>query len=472
MAGWDSIPKMLEYEFVQSKQEGKDPQAVEALRPAFLAAGEDAAKLQVVWVQLMALPIGKDFPFAEPSDLPGIRAQRPAATRQVALPYGDDVLYDRMYGAWLGRAAGCALGKPVECFMGSHNSLSSKERVRQYLTAIGPSEWPLNNYIPAHSPAEDKTGKVGCPLSTREKIAFMESDDDIRYTVIGQKVFTDFGPQFTTYDVMRLWINHLPYGWVCTAETQAYRNFVNRYYKHMQAWGPKTSAQWDQDVDWTWNATHMNSYREWIGAQIRADHFGYAAPGNMELAAEFAWRDARLSHVKNGIYGEMFVAAMIAAAFVMDDPHAIIEAGLAEIPATSRLYAEMRQTIAICRKYQCNPASFQPVLDEIYSLLGHYHEVHTNNNAALVVASLLLGGHDLEKVITIAVMGGWDTDCNGATAGSILGAMVGAKRLPAKWIAPLHDTLNSQIIDYHPIAISECAKRSVSIAHKVLENKK
>lgn len=94
--------------------------------------------------------------------------------------------------------------------------------------------------------------------------------------------------------------------------------------------------------------------------------------------------------------------------------------------------------------------------------------MHTNNNAAIVVAALLLGRHDLEKVITIAVMGGWDTDCNGATGGSIAGAMLGAKRLPAKWIAPLHDTLNSAIVEYHPVAISQCAKWSLEIAKKVM----
>ena len=40
-------------------------------------------------------------------------------------------------------------------------------------------------------------------------------------------------------------------------------------------------------------------------------------------------------------------------------------------------------------------------------------------------------------------MCGWDTD-SGATAGSIAGAMLGA-RLPAKWVAPLNDTLYSAV---------------------------
>ena len=469
MAGWTTLTKLVDEEFKQAIEEGKDASLVEPLRAEWTAAGDDEQKLQMVWDKLQVLPIRDDFPFDEPSDLPGIRSKRAHAARQVKLAYGDDVLYDRTYGAWLGRCAGCALGKPIEGFMGESAGLSSKDRVKLYLTAIAPSEWPMNNYVPQHSPAEETSGKASCLPSTREHIKFMESDDDIRYTVIGQKIFTDVGKGFTTYDMMQLWLDALPYRWVCTAETQAYRNYVIRYQDHTQAWQGVPSAQRDQGVDWAWVATHQNPYREWIGAQIRADHFGYAAPGNMELAAEFAWRDARMSHIKNGIYGEMFVAAMVAAAYVYDEPLVIIEAGLAEIPASSRLYHEMKLVIDICRKYHNDPANFEAVHGDIYKILGHYHCVHTNNNAALVVAGLLLGGHDFEKVITIAVMGGWDTDCNGATAGSIAGAMIGAAKLPKKWTDPLNDTLNSLIAGYHPIAISECAKRSVGIARRVIE---
>ena len=161
---------------------------------------------------------------------------------------------------------------------------------------------------------------------------------------------------------------------------------------------------------------------------------------------------------------------MIAAGFVLDDPLAVVEAGLAEIPQNSRLYHDMRQTIELCRQHDFKTDSFELVLDGLYKLFGHYHPVHTNNNAALVVAALLLGDNDFEKVITIAVMGGWDSDCNGATAGSIFGAMHGAKNIPKKWKAPLRDTLYSEIVDYHPIAISECARRSFEIAKKSLAN--
>ena len=124
-------------------------------------------------------------------------------------------------------------------------------------------------------------------------------------------------------------------------------------------------------IDWDWVATHHNPYREWIGAQIRADSWGYAAPGNPELAAEFAWRDARLSHVKNGIYGEMFCAAMIAAGFAVADPLKVVEAGLSQIPSCSRLYKDMRETVGICSEHGFRATEFEAVLDKIYARFGH-----------------------------------------------------------------------------------------------------
>lgn len=462
MTGWSPARHLLEIECTQSIEEGRDPAIVARLKSQIAEIDDsDAARFDELWHALQAVPQRVDFLFVEPSDLESIRGQRADGSRKATIDYNDDILFNKMHGAWLGRCIGCALGKPVERFMDSHNGISSKDRVKIYLTAISPDEYPIRGYIPGTSPASSQTDTVGCEPSTREKIAFMETDDDIRYTVIGQRVMMEHGAGFTSRDVVFEWMSYLGYQQVCTAETQAYRNLVIRY----RVPGDKNAPF---EADWEWVATHHNPYREWIGAQIRADSWGYAAPGNPELAAEFAWRDARISHVKNGIYGEMFCAAMISAGFAMKDPLAVVEAGLAEIPQRSRLYKDMMDTIAICRAHEFRADRFESVLYEIYALLGNYSAVHTNNNAALVVAALLLGQDDFEKVIGIAVMGGWDTDCNGATAGSIWGAMHGAAAIPSKWSAPLNDTLYSLIPDYHPIAITECARRSVKIARTVL----
>jgi len=453
MAGWASVPELFKEECVQAVQEGKSTAAVEALREKAQDATD--AELADLFEQMAQLPLREDWPYVEPNDLPAIQQQSDTVT-PAKWDGSPDQLLDRLHGAWLGRCAGCALGKPVEPFMEPRGKLSSRQRLQTYLQAIDEKEWPIRDYIPARSPAEDETGKVCCEPSTREHIAYMETDDDIRYTVLGQVLLEKQGLDFQPADVMQGWLQYLGASMVCTAETQAYINLTSRYVFHH-------GSLRTRDIDWDWVTNHQNPYREWIGAAIRVDSYGYACPGNPTLAAELAWRDARISHTKNGIYGAMFNAAMIAQAFVTMEPEQIVRSGLACIPKQSRLHEAMLWTMECCDRFDRDARQFEAVFDEIESKLGHYHAAHTINNAAVVVAALLLGGTDFGKVITLAVMGGWDTDCNGATAGSICGAMLGAKALPTHWTARLNDTLYSAIPGYHPISISTCAEQSLRI---------
>jgi ADP-ribosylglycohydrolase len=459
MAGWHNLRNVVEQEFVQALEEGREVAGVEALRAGFEAAGEDEGKLRELMLRIRAVPIRGDFGFVEPSDLEGIKKARAArSVRRVEAPKDKEWLYDRIYGGWLGRCAGMALGKPVEAFMTPKDGLTSRGRIKAYLTGLSASEWPIKDYFPRESPGSAVSGKLGwSACSTREAMAFAENDDDLCYTAIGQEVLTRHGKKFTTRDVAGTWVSKLPYGVVCGAGTQTFKNLVTGVNFHQ---GRR------DEVDWNWVSQNENPYREWICAQIRADPYGYVCPGDMELAAELAWRDGRLTSVKNGIYGAMFVAAMTAAAFVMDDPEAIVEAGLGEIPATSRLHKAVSDVVGICRKHGMAFDAFEAVFDEVDALLGHYSPAHTINNAGLVAAAVLLGGGDWVKTTTLSVMGGWDTDCNGATAGSIAGVMLGAGKLPQQWVGRLNDTLVVDVPGYSPVKISDCAKRSVTVAMK------
>jgi ADP-ribosylglycohydrolase len=97
---------------------------------------------------------------------------------------------------------------------------------------------------------------------------------------------------------------------------------------------------------------------------------------------------------------------------------------------------------------------------------GDMHWIHTINNAMIALMAVLLGRGDFSTTIGIAVMSGLDTDCNGATAGSLLGALLGAKALPAKWVGPLNDRLESAVEGEHTNAISALAERTLAIAMK------
>ena len=424
----------LRDELAQRGQEGCDVSAIAARVEA--AAEDDPAALEVLWAELQCLPCDPDLAAREPSDLPTIRSLRPEGPRQYCLSFDESELADRLYGAWLGRAAGCLLGKPCE---GWHH-----DRIGAYLQAA--DLFPLDDYFPRVWPnPPDGLGPDRPADWLRGSISRAPRDDDTDYTILGLHILEEDGISFTTQDVAAQWLNHLPYWQVYTAERIAYANLVNGLRP------PET-------------ATHVNPYREWIGAQIRADMWGYVSPGRPEAAAEVAFRDASLSHTRNGIYGEMWIAACLAAAFVERTPEAVIDAGLAEIPGDCRLSEAIRRTVAWCQEQDDWETTWQRVNDAY----GHYHPVHTINNACAVTLALMHGAGDFERTICIAVMCGWDTDCNGATAGSIAGLMLGAGALPEKWVAPLNDTLESAVQGFAVCRISDLARRTLTQATDML----
>ncbi len=431
MPGWTNLRNLLKEEITQCAEEGC---IVDGFAERLEKSADDGSLMDLYW-DLRKLRTRCDFPYDEPTHLAGIRAARPGAPRRWQVK-ADDALLDRVHGAWLGRIGGCMLGKPVEGWQRAH--------VREYLTALG--EYPLSFYIPGppENPPADMPHRPHMN-SIRGVWDHAIVDDDTNYTVMGLKIMEERGPDFTTADVGRMWLANLPYHAVCTAEKQAYMNLVNEL--------PMDEVP-----------MYLNPYREWIGAQIRADFWGYCAPGWPEKAAEFAWRDGALSHIKNGIYGEMMCAAMISAALATDDLDEIIAAGANEIPARCRA----AETVSDCLRWRKECASWQEAFDKmVETYYGRYSWVHTNNNLAIVLIALMFGWPDYEKVVCISVEQGMDTDCNGATAGSIIGAALGANRLPEKWTKPLDGRLDTSVIGFMQPRILDLAKRTMTQIERV-----
>lgn len=417
-------------ELAQRREEGCVVSAIE--REVALADPSDTKRLEEIYAKLEALPPAPDVDAAEPSALEAILALRPPVPHSPMRSFAEEALYGRILGAWLGRVAGCLLGKPCEGW--------AAERIRAHLEPAG--EYPLRGYFPRVLAASDASGIAEKPLSWfRGHVCGGVRDDDTDYTVLGLHVLEEHGPSFSTHDVAHEWLSHLPYLQVYTAERVAYANLV----AGLQP--PQT-------------AMHRNPFREWIGAQIRADIYGYVNPGRPERAAAMAYRDARLSHIKNGIYGAMWAAATIAAAFVAQDPAQAVRAGLAQIPANSRLARALEQTLAWAEQ----DLSWEETWEQVKQAHGHYHMVHTINNACAVALALVHGRGDFSRTVTIAVMCGWDTDCNGASAGSIIGAMLGASALPREWVEPLQDRLESAVHGFAVCRISELATRTLAQA--------
>lgn len=456
MSQWANPLSLLREELQQRQDEGcVIPNELRA-RISALHLAADAWNERVVWGlydELMALPADPVLEAAEPNDLTAIRALRPAGPRDLRWQPTEAELVDRLHGAWTGRATGCALGKPVEGMgMGAHDGKHcGRSDIKKYLQNRG--DWPLKDYFSNKDVGDGL--RVWCEKSQRENIAFMEADDDIHYSLTGLGLIEQHGPAFTWENVADFWMSRIPISHICTAESQAILNWMNR------------TARWGSDGAARTAATpgfcrrHRNPYREWIGAQIRSDGFAWCAAGKPELAAEFAWRDAHWTHERNGIYGEMLFAAIQAAAFVESDPVKLVTIGLSEIPAECRLARIIRQTLDICAK----TSDWEAATAQVETLCnahsrGLMSAVHTINNAALCVIALIYGKMDTMDSVTISVMAAYDTDCNGATVGSIVGAAAGRKRFKNDLAGRLNDTIKPAILGFQEVTMSELAKRT------------
>ena len=432
MHDWEFYSSNLVTEYEQSVDEGLD---IEKYKDVFYAVSKlpkDEVKKKlgdVLFEVVLNAETRKDYKYNEPSDISEIRALR----REYNIPKKVDFegLESKIYGVWAGRICGCMLGKTVE---GIHT-----DELIPFLKET--NNFPMHRYIYKSDLTAEICKKYKYPFESRvyaDNIEGMPVDDDTNYVVLAQLIIEKYGKDFTPYDVSRAWLEYQSKDAYCTAERVAFCNFIKGY-------EPPQSA------------VYKNPYREWIGAQIRGDYFGYINPGNPEKAAEMAWRDASISHVKNGIYGEMFAAAMIATAAVTSDVEDIIMGGLAQIPCTSRLYEEILSVLNGFKNGISQKETFDTIHRKYDEYTGHGW-CHTISNAMIVAAALLYGNGDYGKSICMAVETGFDTDCNGATVGSILGMANGIESIPKCWTNPINDTLNTSIFGVGTVKISDRAE--------------
>jgi hypothetical protein len=248
-----SPEEVLGLEIAQRREEGCDVTGF-GERLAGIAGRDLAERKRLIdglWTELSTLTPRADFPYKEMSDLRSIRDARPVGPRTMEVALSDSEYFDRVLGAWLGRCVGCVLGKPVEGW--------PRARIEDYLGLAGEEE--LDDYFPEVVPRpEEFRLHHSYPGAVRGSIDGMPRDDDLDYSILELHVLEEHGLDFTAGDVGEEWLSHMPYMLTYTAERVTYRNLVNGL-------SPEEAA------------THRNPYREWIGAQIRGDVWGYVAPG-------------------------------------------------------------------------------------------------------------------------------------------------------------------------------------------------
>ena len=358
--------------------------------------------------------------------------------------------YDRVLGSWLGRVAGDFVGAPVE--------------------------------FQPYSLIKEKYGNI---TYYPEPIDLNQVNDDEMYEICALIALEKKGINLTAKDIAQEWINLL-YKLNFTAEEVALKNLRNGI------WPPESG-------------TNNNFYYDAIGAQMRADIWGQIAPGCPEITKYYADLDGCISHAGIGVEGEVFVAILLSQAFFENDIKTNIDKALNFIPPIEdSLYTQMVKTsIEIYEQYSDDFRKARDVLIDYWNdirrnklnrsgikgslsesilnrkrkmfLKGRHSGVHVLPNIGIIILSLLYGAQDKEdplgRSICIAAMMGLDTDCNCGNIGAILGAQLGAEKIPTKWKDPLQDTFSTYVKGYEKWKISELAQRISDIGKKVVKEK-
>lgn len=384
------------------------------------------AILQEQLALLRSLPEDTARAAAEPDDLEATRAQRPPGRRRIWTALPEEGFAERLAGALMGRFAGCTLGSPVE--------LWSTAEMARWADHIG-DVFPPEDYWSQVPEPHRKKYEVSLHADfARGALRSVPTDDDIIYTQLGLLILEEYGRNFTTEQVGEAWLRYLPYAF--TAEHVALENLRSGVTAHE-------------------SGERGNPFCQFIGADIRADPWGYAAAGWPERAAEMAYRDAYLSHRRNGVYGAMYFAAAIAAAFTVDDPVDALHIGLEEIPGDCWLAREVRWALDIAPQI----GDYQDAVRMAENRYGRMNPIHTVNNACLTVWGVTIGGRDFTKIIGQTVAMGHDNDCTAATAGSIAGAALGLDAIPTHWWRPFNNCARSYITGHSEFAIDDMQHR-------------
>ena len=346
---------------------------------------------------------------------------------------------ERLRFAWQGRVSGCQLGKPVELM----SMRRGHAALHDYLEGAG--ALPLRDYVPAAEGADTK----GLFLpSCKGRMVRSEPDDDINYTVLALQMMEEHGLKLDTANVARAWLRFLPVAWTFTAERAAFKILLAKAHEFF-SFGAEPGFDLAECSDNEWN--------DWIGAQIRADLYGWVCPGRPALAADLASRDASLSHRKEGVYGAAYVAALGAAIPEADSLETAVETALREIPGDS----DCAEAVRLGRE-QAASEKGDARIRERYAELS---PVHTVNNLALVVWALLSQPDDFGAAIGDVVAAGWDTDCNGATVGGLWGLQ--GKPIPAAWTDPWDGRIAVGLGGLGELRLDDLVERTAAVTRQI-----
>ena len=293
-------------------------------------------------------------------------------------------LRDKIYGCWLGKNIGGTLGGPYE----TRRDILD---IQGYLTAPGE---PLAN-------------------------------DDLDLQLVWLKAVQERGPLGVTAAVLgEYWLNYVSAPWSEYGTSKA---------NQRAGLAPPLSGMYN------------NPWKDSNGAWIRSEIWACLAPGCPDVAIRLAYEDAAVDHGgAEGMYAELFTAAVESAAFVVSDRDALIRIGLSKIPATCRVARAIRVAMEAHAQGRTWQEAREAVVADSVPDLGW---LMAPANVAFFVIGWLYGQGDFGLSVRIAANCGDDTDCTAATMGALLGIIRGRQGIPPEWTEPLGDRIITVSID-------------------------
>lgn len=221
-------------------------------------------------------------------------------------------------------------------------------------------------------------------------------------------------------------------------------------YNILNGMEPPASGHWEN-----------NPHADDIDFQIEADFAGLMNPGMVNSSSEVCDRVGHIMNYGDGWYGGVYVAAMYALAFYSDDIPFVVSEALRSIPEESEFFRCIHDVVIwhsqfpddwkrtwfeVEKKWSsdigCPDGVFQPF------------NIDAKINAAYIVIGMLYGDGDFGKTLDISTRCGQDSDCNPASAGGILGAMLGYDAIPDYWKQGL-DKVEGMDFKYTTISLKD-----------------
>lgn len=319
------------------------------------------------------------------------------------MPFPSDYV-ERVYAGVLGKIIGVYLGRPFE-------------------------QW-------SHEEIQKQLGDIWYYVHEKRGVPLVVTDDDISGTFTFLRALPDYGNtlDLTPAQIGQTWLNY-----IINRRTILWWGGVGNSTEHTAFERLKHGIRAPESGSIACNSKLV---AEQIGAQIFVDGWAMVAPGDPELAADLARRAGSVSHDGESIYGAQVVAAMESLAFVEPKLETLLDVAVSLIPDDSVIY----QLIAEIRDWHAGEPDWRKTREKIAAKYGYDKfggNCHIVPNHALIILSLLYGGDDFQKTQMIVNTSGWDTDCNAANVGCLLGIKNGLAGIDAgpDWRGPVADRM-------------------------------